>query len=103
MTTTDAATGPAATGTAPSVTAIVATRGRPELARTLAAILDHDYSGALDVIVVFDHCEPDPGLAQEAGPDRRRVQVLVNDRTPRVGGGSQHRVAGGHRRPGGLL
>jgi glycosyltransferase involved in cell wall biosynthesis len=71
----------------PSVTAIIATRGRPELTRALEAILDHDYEGPLDVVVVFDHCEPDRTLARDGVDDGRRVQVLVNERTPGLAGG----------------
>lgn len=72
----------------PSITAMIATRGRPELRRAIDAIVDHDYPGILDVLVVFDHCEPDPTLARDGGPDGdRRVQALVNDRTPGLAGG----------------
>jgi glycosyltransferase involved in cell wall biosynthesis len=70
----------------PSVTAIIATRGRPELARAIDAIVGHDYDGPLDVLVVFDHCDPDPTLARD-GRDGPRVQVLVNERTPGLAGG----------------
>jgi len=70
----------------PSVTALIATRGRPELRRAIDAIVEHDYDGPLDVIVVFDHCEPDHSLARD-GSDGRRVQVLVNERTPGLAGG----------------
>ena len=71
---------------APSVTAIVATLGRRELARAIDAIVDHDYEGPLDVIVVFDDGEPDLGLVRD-GRDGRRVQVMVNERTPGLAGG----------------
>lgn len=70
--------------TAPPITAIVATRGRPELARAIDAILADDYDGPLDVLVVFDHCEPDHTLARDG---ERPVRVLVNDRTPGLAGG----------------
>ena len=70
--------------TAPPITAIIATRGRPELARAIDAIVEHDYDGPLDVLVVFDHCEPDPTLAREGD---RPVRVLVNERTPGLAGG----------------
>ncbi len=71
---------------APSVTAIVATLGRRELARAIDAIVDHDYEGPLDVIVVFDDGKPDLGLVRD-GRDGRRVQVMVNERTPGLAGG----------------
>lgn len=87
MTTTEATPMPTEVDRAPSVTTIVATRGRPELVRTLAAIVDHDYDGPLDVIVVFDHCEPDEALVADALAADRPVRVLVNDRTPGLAGG----------------
>jgi len=77
----------AATEAPPSVTVVIATRGRPELVRAIDAIVDHDYRGRVDVLVVFDHCEPDPTLAREGVDGDRRVQVLVNDRTPGLAGG----------------
>ncbi len=69
---------------APAVTAIVATRGRDELRRAVDCILADDYDGPLDVLVVFDHCEPDRSFEQE-GP--RPVRVMVNERTPGLAGG----------------
>lgn len=71
----------------PSVTAIVATRGRPELVRAVDAIVGHDYDGPLDVLVVFDHCDPDPTLVRDGRDGGRRVQVMVNERTPGLAGG----------------
>lgn len=77
----------AATEAPPSVTAVIATRGRPELVQAIDAIVDHDYGGRVDVLVVFDHCEPDPTLARAGVDGDRRVQVRVNDRTPGLAGG----------------
>jgi len=77
----------AGTEAPPSVTAVIATRGRPELVRAIDAIVDHDYGGRLDVLVVFDHCEPDPTLARPGVDGDRRVQVMVNERTPGLAGG----------------
>jgi glycosyltransferase involved in cell wall biosynthesis len=85
---TDLATAPTtrSTGGAPSVTAIIATRGRPELGRALEAIVGHDYEGELDVLVVFDHCEPDVDLARSGADGGRRVTLLANERTPGLAG-----------------
>jgi glycosyltransferase involved in cell wall biosynthesis len=71
-----------ASGTAPSVTAVVPTRDRPELLRrALDAILGQDYPGPVDVVVVYDQSEPDRSLAADP-----RVTVLVNDRSPGLAG-----------------
>ncbi len=75
-----------ATALAPSVTAVIATRGRPELGRALAAIVGHDYGGPLDVVVVFDHCEPDVGLVRSDAGGARQVRVLTNQRTAGLAG-----------------
>ena len=80
-------TGEQLSASPPTVTVIIATRGRPELTRAVDAVVGHDYEGALDVLVVFDHCEPDHGLAQDGTDGDRRVQVLVNERTPGLAGG----------------
>ncbi len=71
----------------PSVTAIVATRDRPqELRRALRSILEQDYDGPVSCVVVFDGREPDD-LA-DAIPDRmdRSLTVIRNDRTPGLAG-----------------
>jgi glycosyltransferase involved in cell wall biosynthesis len=68
--------------TAPSVTAIVASKGRPELRRAVDRILEDDHDGAIDVIVVFDQCEPDRSF--DVDP---RVRVMTNQRTPGLAGG----------------
>ncbi len=87
MTTTEIVSDEVATEAPPSVTAVIATRGRPELVRAIDAIVGHDYGGRLDVLVVFDHCEPDPSLARDGVDGDRRVQVMVNQRTPGLAGG----------------
>ncbi|PZM97192.1 MAG: glycosyl transferase [Actinobacteria bacterium] len=70
----------------PSVSVVVPTRDRPELLRAaLGAILDQDYPGAIEVIVVYDHSEPDPSLETEREP-KRRVRVISNSRTPGLAG-----------------
>jgi glycosyltransferase involved in cell wall biosynthesis len=70
--------------TAPSVTVVVATHGRPQLVRrALAAVAASDYDGPLDVVVVADREEPDPTLAASG---TRPVRVVANNRTPGLAG-----------------
>ena len=69
----------------PTVSAVVATRDRLELLRqAVAAILAQDYPGAIDVVVVFDHSQPDHSLARDG--QQRRVRVVTNTRTPGLAG-----------------
>src|SRR5688500_5364638 len=45
--------------TSPPVTAVVPTHDRPEMMRrAVESILDQEYDGDIEVIVVFDACEP---------------------------------------------
>jgi GT2 family glycosyltransferase len=70
----------------PSVSAVVPTRDRPELLRAaLRAILDQDYPGPVEVVVVYDRSEPDASLAELSRPDRR-VRVIRNERAPGLAG-----------------
>jgi glycosyltransferase involved in cell wall biosynthesis len=71
--------------TAPSVSVVVPTHGRPELVRrALAGIEASDYEGPIDVVVVADREDPDPTLAR---PDAARpVRVVANTRTPGLAG-----------------
>jgi glycosyltransferase involved in cell wall biosynthesis len=73
------------------VSAIVATRSRPELLRTaVRSILAQDYPGDIEVVVVFDQSPVDESLpgefadAPQAGA--RRVVVRANERTPGLAG-----------------
>jgi len=61
----------------PAVTAVVPTHNRPEMMqRAVQSILDQDYDGDVEVIVVFDACEPfDPPVDV---PARRKVRTVVN-------------------------
>jgi glycosyltransferase involved in cell wall biosynthesis len=71
--------------TAPSVTVVVATHGRPQLLRrALAAIEASVYDGTIEVVVVADREEPDLSLARPVGP--RPVRVLSNTRAPGLAG-----------------
>ncbi|QGN49361.1 glycosyltransferase [Micromonospora sp. WMMD558] len=70
----------------PSVSAVVPTRDRPELLRSaVRAILDQDYPGDVEVVVVYDRSEPDPTLAELSRPGRP-VRVVRNERTPGLAG-----------------
>lgn len=72
-------------GTRPTVGVVLATRNRPELMRrSLASILEQDYAGSVEVVVVFDRSEPDYSL--ERADPRRRVCVIANERTPGLAG-----------------
>ncbi|WP_127481247.1 glycosyltransferase family 2 protein [Nocardioides pantholopis] len=65
----------------PLVSVVIPTRGRPELlGETLASIVGQDYAGPLEILVVHDREEPDPGLARFSAPGRE-VRVLANTRT----------------------
>lgn len=70
----------------PLVSVGVPTRGRPELLRqTIATILDQDYEGPIEIVVVHDKEAADPTLSQlsRAG---REVRSVVNDGTPGLAG-----------------
>ena len=77
---------------APLVSAVVATRDRPELLReTLAAIASQDYEGVVETVVVFDQTEPDLDL-QVVGGDRP-VIVVANERSPGLQGARNTGIA----------
>ncbi len=70
----------------PTVSVVIPTRGRPELLReTLATIVGQDYPGAMEILVVHDREEADPGLA-DLGRDGRAVRAITNDGTPGLAG-----------------
>lgn len=70
---------------APTVGVVIATHNRPELMRrALSSVLEQQYEGQVDVVIVFDRSEPDLTLAlEEPG---RRVTVTTNARTPGLAG-----------------
>jgi glycosyltransferase involved in cell wall biosynthesis len=77
--------------TAPTVSVVVSTRNRPELLRkALGSIADQDYPGPVEIVVVYDQSEPEPGLVadlpltEQAG--ERTVQIITNTRTPGLAG-----------------
>ena len=68
----------------PAVTAVLPTRARPESLRAaIRCVLDQDYPGPVDVVVVHDREPVDPGLTAEFG---QRVRAVANTRTPGLGG-----------------
>ncbi|BCJ55173.1 hypothetical protein Asp14428_66480 [Actinoplanes sp. NBRC 14428] len=70
----------------PDVSVIVATRDRPGLLeRAVTSILQQDYPGAVECIVVYDHVDVrDLGVA--TGPDRS-LKLITNTRRPGLPGG----------------
>ncbi len=79
----------------PSVTAVVATKDRPELLRrTLRSILAQDYRGELEIVVVFDQDSIDPlDDIVEAAASRVPLRLVYNDRTPGLAGGRNTGIA----------
>lgn len=76
----------------PSVTAIVATRDRPELlAQALAAIRDQDYAGTVETVVVFDQSTPDHSIASD--DTSRPVRVITNVNAPGLPGARNSGIA----------
>lgn len=70
---------------APAVTVVVPTHRRPELMReAVESVLAQDYTGPLEVLVVFDAC--DPVLPDVALADHQQLRALVNERTRGLAG-----------------
>jgi len=71
----------------PAVSAIIATRDRPELlAKAVAAALGQDYPGIVEVIVVFDQAPVRDVAGADTAAPRRRVRVIANDRAAGLAG-----------------
>jgi glycosyltransferase involved in cell wall biosynthesis len=69
----------------PTVTAVIPTKNRPELlARAVQAVMNQDYPGQVECIVVFDGSEP--VTPEVTVPANRTLTVLVNNRTPGLAG-----------------
>ena len=65
----------------PSIGVVIPTRDRPEeLRRALDAVLAQDYSGELEVVVVFDRSEPDRSI------ETSNVRCIANTRAPGLPG-----------------
>ena len=72
----------------PSVSVVIATRGRPEMLRAaVRGVLGQDYAGLIDVVVVYDRIEIDP-LGDIVVPQhRRQLRTITNTRSPGLAGG----------------
>lgn len=69
----------------PPVSVVVPTHHRPALLRdAVRSVLDQDYAGDVEVLVVLDACELD--LADVHVPDRRTLRVVPNERTRGLAG-----------------
>ena len=85
----------------PSVTAVIATRHRPEeLRRAIRAILGQDYDAPIGCVVVFDGTEPEDLSDVAPTAMDRALTVIRNDRTPGLAGA---RNAGAARGVGDLI
>lgn len=74
-------------GWRPPVTAIIATFGRPELLRrAVRSIVDQEYEGEIELIVVYDHIAVDP-LEDVQVPPHRTIRTIPNTRAPGLAGG----------------
>lgn len=69
----------------PSVCVVIPTHDRPsEVREAIASIVEQDYEGDVQVVVVFDRAEPDAALHSS---DCRPVRVTSNTRRPGLAGG----------------
>lgn len=67
------------------VSVVIATHHRPELLRqAIAGVMEQDYSGPIECIVVFDKTEPDQTLCVDES--NRQVRVVRNVRSPGLAG-----------------
>lgn len=70
---------------APAVSVVVPTHDRPQLmAEAVASVLVQDYAGPLEVVVVFDACEP--VLPDVVVPAGRTLRAVVNERVRGLAG-----------------
>ena len=68
------------------VSVVIATRDRPEmLRRAIDAINASDYEGPIEIVVVFDQCDPDMAIVSD--DPRRQVRAIANARTQGLAGG----------------
>jgi glycosyltransferase involved in cell wall biosynthesis len=66
----------------PSVSVVIPTHDRPEFLRSaVRSVLEQDYEGWIEVLVVFDDCEPVDVPAPKS-PGERVVVMLTNNRKP---------------------
>lgn len=70
----------------PTVSVVIPTRDRPELLRSaLRAIIEQDYPGTIELVVVHDQSDPDTTLTGLSVPGRS-VRVITNTRSPGLAG-----------------
>lgn len=79
----------------PSVTTVVATRGRGELLRrALRSIASQQYDGPLEIVVVYDQCDIDPVAdVREAYGDVVSIETIANQMSPGLAGGRNTGIA----------
>jgi len=78
----------------PSVTTVIATRGRGELLRrAVRSIAAQDYAGSLEIVVVYDQSEIDE--LTDIRPDLGSVTLVTcaNERSPGLAGGRNTGIA----------
>lgn len=71
------------------VSTVIATRGRGELLRrAVRSIAAQDYTGDLEVVIVYDQCEVDDlGDLRAELPDHVQIVTCSNERSPGLAGG----------------
>ncbi|MEZ5342925.1 MAG: glycosyltransferase family A protein [Acidimicrobiales bacterium] len=75
-----------------SVSVVICTRDRPELVRrAIGAVLTQEHPFPIEIVLVFDHSDPDETLASD--DDMRRVRVTTNDRQPGLAGARNSGIA----------
>jgi len=85
MTVSESRADPRATHQPPPVTAVVPTHRRPERMRlAVQSILDQDYPGEIEVVVVFDACDVEPPDVEL--PPHRTMRAIGNDRVRGLAG-----------------
>ncbi|WP_431711838.1 glycosyltransferase family 2 protein [Glutamicibacter uratoxydans] len=64
---------------------VIATHNRPELLKlAIAGVIEQDYAGEIELIVVFDKSDPDNSLV--TSEERRSIRVITNTKTPGLAG-----------------
>jgi glycosyltransferase involved in cell wall biosynthesis len=63
----------------PSVTAVMPTAGRPETLDAIRSVVDQDYEGVVQCVVVVDAGDVDRGALVALGREGREVRVISND------------------------
>jgi glycosyltransferase involved in cell wall biosynthesis len=67
----------------PAVSVVIPTRDRPDFVRNaVRSVLEQDYPGPVEALVVFDNCVPVEIGAPAGMPAARTVSALMNSRKP---------------------